>query len=458
MFRSYSAALACLVAGCTAEVGTTPTTVTPTQFKVRIENVAPYKQLKSGVFNVPVGKAGPGAIGPGDAFEVAFTAAKGQRLSFASMFGASNDWFIAPEAKGLALFDNGVAVTGDVTDRVFLWDVGTEVDEEPAVGPHTGPKQATSTDGPGANDPNATVRRLVNPIPLSNGGSFMAPTVAQMVKVTLTNRGSEFRLRIENVASDTTTLLTSEGPKPVRFSPGVFAVTTAGEPLFTDGQKDRGLGLELIAEMGNPADLGAAMKPLTGVATGNSPGVLVVHRERAPLFALGEQDRGLGLERIAEDGQAQGLGDMLKKLQGESLSKVAVFDTPVGKENPSALPPGSAYELTVSAVPGERLSFVTMFGWSNDWFFGTPESGVQLFDGDQPLYGPITGELKLYDLGSELSEEPGVGSHTGPQQAEPNSGPLDPDRRVREVSADQYAHFVSDHLQVTLEPVDGARR
>ncbi|HSB78660.1 MAG TPA: spondin domain-containing protein, partial [Candidatus Methylomirabilis sp.] len=70
----------------------------------------------SGVFNTPVGASGPGPIGPGGVFEFTISAAPASRLSFAMMFGQSNDLFYAPDAKGIALFDaNGRPRSGDIT-------------------------------------------------------------------------------------------------------------------------------------------------------------------------------------------------------------------------------------------------------------------------------------------------------------------------------------------------------
>src|SRR6186713_1728783 len=70
-------------------------------FTVRIENVAPWTVLKSGLASTKVVPA-PGPLSPGEAFEVTFTAGRGQRLSFAAMFGESNDWFFGPGPDGIA--------------------------------------------------------------------------------------------------------------------------------------------------------------------------------------------------------------------------------------------------------------------------------------------------------------------------------------------------------------------
>ncbi|KKL45544.1 hypothetical protein LCGC14_2354640, partial [marine sediment metagenome] len=54
------------------------------------------------------------------------------------MLAATNDVFFAPKDEGIALFDeNGNPISGDITDQVYLWDAGTEVNEEPAIGPNT---------------------------------------------------------------------------------------------------------------------------------------------------------------------------------------------------------------------------------------------------------------------------------------------------------------------------------
>src|SRR5689334_24400180 len=95
-----------------------------------------------GVFNTPVGAMAAGPIRPGDSYEFTVMAVPGMRLFMAQMFGQSNDWFYAPGANGIVLFDNkGNAVSGDITDQLYLWDAGTEKDEEIGIGPNQGPRQ-----------------------------------------------------------------------------------------------------------------------------------------------------------------------------------------------------------------------------------------------------------------------------------------------------------------------------
>jgi len=95
-----------------------------------------------GVFNTPVGAMTAGPIRPGDSYEFTVTAIPGMKLFMTEMFGQSNDWFYAPGPNGIALFDGkGNPIGGDVTDQLYLWDAGTEKDEEIGIGPNQGPRQ-----------------------------------------------------------------------------------------------------------------------------------------------------------------------------------------------------------------------------------------------------------------------------------------------------------------------------
>ena len=121
--------------------------------------------LKAGIFDTPVCTDTPGLLPSGKAvefggsyeFEVTATP-ETPYLSFATMLVQSNDLFIAPSENGIPLFDeNGKAVgVKDVTAELYLWDAGTEENEEPGAGPNQAPRQP----GPntGAADEVTTVR------------------------------------------------------------------------------------------------------------------------------------------------------------------------------------------------------------------------------------------------------------------------------------------------------------
>jgi hypothetical protein len=426
--------------------------VTPTTFTVRVENIAPWTVLKSGTFGTRTdGTAGP--IRPGEAYELAFTAGKGQKLSFVAMLGQSNDWFFGPGPDGIALYDaDGAPISGDVTSQLALWDAGTELDQEPGVGDATGPMQPSPEFG--AADADATVRMIGATKQLANGQTFAVPAVSSMIKATLTpGADRSFVLRLENV-STATTLHTSAGDSGVGISPIVWALHLAPGPFFTPGSADRAEGLEMVAESGNGAPLGASTRARTGWATPISPGVFAVHRDPEPLYALGLEDLALGLEPLAESGNVSvlvtALDDNAKLM---ALDAHGTFTMPDGATAAGPALPGHAFTYTVTAMPGDHLSFVSMFGMSNDWFFGTRPDGIALFDElGAPRTGDVTGDIALYDAGTELDQEPAIGADTGPQQQTPTDGRLDPVRLVREVPASTYGVPASTHLRVTLAP------
>ena len=112
-----------------------------------------------GVFNTPVGAMMAGPIRPGDAYEFTVTAAPGMKFFMTQMFGQSNDWFYAPGANGIALFEaKGNPISGDITDQFYLWNAGTEKDEEIGIGPNQGPRQK----GPNTGDDERGVVSRVN--------------------------------------------------------------------------------------------------------------------------------------------------------------------------------------------------------------------------------------------------------------------------------------------------------
>lgn len=422
----------------------------PTTFKVRIANIAPFTAIESGVYNTPVGAGAPGPILSGHAYEFTVHAGKGHHLSFASMFGASNDWFFGFAPEGLALYDDaGNPISGDVTSQVQLWNAGTEVDQEPGVGLDTGPKQEAPDQG--APDPDNHVRALSGTVTLSDGSTFTLPSIASMIQVTITPNPADrsFLVHIENV-STASTLLTSEGAKPVGISPGVYAVHGDPGVLFAEGQPDKGQGLELIAESGRVTSLQGALAPLTGVATPISPGVYAVHTGANPLFTAGMPDQGMGLEHLAEDGQTSDEQHALTADTGNQVS-TGIFNLPEGATAAGPVKPGGAFEFTVTAMPGDKLSFATMFGVSDDWIFAG--DGLPLFDATgKPISGDVTSEVAIWDLGTEKNELLAIGPDTGPNQSAPNTGPADPDNLVRLVPASEYDTPVSKHLQVTVTP------
>ena len=151
-----------------------------------------------------------------------------------------------------------------------------------------------------------------------------------------------------------------------------------------------------------------------------SPGLWVVHELEVRLYKEGVA-AGEALERQAEDGDPS---ELVKSLMAREHSGMqhGVFNTPVGASAPGPIGPGSAYEFTISAKPGMKLSMTMMFGQSNDWFYAPAARGISLFDNGKPISGDVTSKFFLYDAGTEKDEEIGIGSNQGPRQKAVNTG------------------------------------
>lgn len=129
------------------------------------------------VYNTPEGAEKPGPALPGSKFAFSVSAMPGDRLNFAAMVGQTNDIFIGPDEMGIELFDeNGKPMSGDVSDRVILWDTGTEANQWPGVGPDQAARQAAPNTG--AADPTKQVRKAED--------GYVYPTATEIVKVTIT--------------------------------------------------------------------------------------------------------------------------------------------------------------------------------------------------------------------------------------------------------------------------------
>lgn len=427
----------------TAPLGSPPAT---TSFRLKIENVGrAYPFLSSGVFDTPAGAAAPAPAGPGAHYTFRFTAWPGARLSFSTMFVPSNDFFFAPGDAGIALYDPlGNPISGDVTSELKLWDAGTEVNQKPGEGPDQVQRQAAPNTG--APDPDKTVRAA--PDTFGN-----LPSVASVIKLVITpGENHTFTVRLENVSSATTLAVTG-GTQAVPFSPGAWVVHSAPGALFTVGQPDRGKGLADLAEDGKPTTLAAALVADTGVTVPLAPGAWAVHTSSEALFSAGQRDRGIGLEALAEDGDPGALASALSSQAHVASS--GSFDTPVGSPMAGGAGPGKAYEVTLAAKPGDALSFATMFVASNDLFFAPNPGGIALFNGTTPVSGDVTAQVRLWDAGTEHNQEPGAGSNQPMRQAAPNTGPAEHGkvRRVEDVEDGFVYPAAPAIIRVTLTPL-----
>lgn len=445
---------AVILGACDDDDGTAPPVEPPapeaTTFEVTIDNVSrSYDFLGSGVFAIPDGADAPGPLHAGEDYHFDFAAAPGMYLSFATMFVHSNDYFYAPDGRGIALYDaDGTPVEGDLTDQIMLWDAGTEANQEPGSGVDQAPRQTGLDTGDA--DPDNTVRLVTDMF-----GNL--PEVADVIQVTLESMGGGvFHLHIKNV-SNATTLATADmmALPDVPLAPGVWVVHGEPDPLFTEGEADRGEGLEGLAEDGTAGELAEALTERTGLTSPIAPGVFAVHTGPGVLFDDGALASD-GLESLAEDGDPEMLASELAAVDGVASG---AFATPVGGADPAPAFPGESYSFTFDAIPGDYLSFATMLVQSNDLFYAPDERGVGLFDAaGEPISGDITDDIQLWDAGTEVNEAPGAGPDQAPRQTGPDTGADEEGGAVHEVDvmmSDDGFHYpeIADVIRVTIRPV-----
>lgn len=383
-----------------------------TQFQITLYNTVDL--LSNTVFNTLDGAsaAGPGP-NAGDSYTVTFKATPGTYLSFATMEAMSNDWFYAPDVEGIALYTgNGSPVTGDITGQVMLWDAGTE-EENPAAWATADPN-----DENGADDDNTAVR-------------LQQSDVTDRIEVTLSYANGQFSLKITNLAG--------AGNGTV-ITPGLAVVHALDYPLFEKGSADAGYGLKQIAEDGNPAVLYEFLSAkgtdgdnsplrLSSSHTPFAPGLAYVFPgdEMDPLFTQGEAVVAeSGLESLAEDGSA---ATAITYLTGLGYGAYAA-------DQMAPVHPGEVMTFTITATPGDKFSFATMFIQSNDWFFSFNNNGVELFNEDGTPKSGVDYSVQsyLYDAGTEEDEEIGSGVNQAPRQSGANTGAADDDTSIRRVT------------------------
>lgn len=335
---------------------------------ITIENiVTPKHFVESGSFKgVGSKEVKLPVILPGQSVNFKFSAGKGQALMFVTMYGKSKDWFFASQQPGIKLFDDkGKAMTGDVSSQIKLWDNGTKDDK-------TGKMES---------NPIAEVKDV-------------DPSKLMQVNLTYEEASSEFTMTIKNISGGTK----YETP----FSPGVWAVSTfdgkkllAEKPFFTPGQKSNP-EISDVAQMGNIDKLKAKVEANTGIITGLSPVLVVVYQgEKNPVFELEKKDSNMGLKELAQMGNTDKLKKSLMGMKGVKGVYIA-GNAPVG--------PGGKVMTSYKAEKDDKLTFITMFGFSNDWFYANEVSLSAITKGD------VTGKTALFDSGTGVDQFPGAGN------------------------------------------------
>jgi hypothetical protein len=381
------AAMPCLLLSCIKDVDHMPGNTVST---ITVENVLDSRPLvESGTFKNT--GASP-LVMPGESVSFQFSAAKGQALSFATMYGWSNDLFFAPENPGIHLYmDNGTPIEGDVSTQIKLWDNGSRINQKPGASVmHPGNAETTTKNIMEVNGMDA------------QGNTYAA--ASSLMKVKLHYEGnSRFTLTISNMSGGTS--------NPTPFSPGVWAISyiVGGNllnpnPLYIAGQPTAN-GLTKIAEMGDNTALGDYIKGQTGIFTPLSPILVIVYNGiESPIYKTGENDRGKGLKDIAQKGDATGLAAYLKTLKGvKEVYVLAAANSKVLLPKMGEVP-GSRVSQSLNIQKGDRIAIATMYGFSNDWFFASKDNGT-----DAAEKGDISASIGLYDDGTAINQFPGAG-------------------------------------------------
>lgn len=402
-----------------------------TVFNITISNVTNYLNVHTFTERLRTGDAptsGPLTLN-GDQYQISFKAVPGTKFSPVTMMGNSNDWFLAPEDfAGIDLFPNGQALDGvDIAQELILYDLGTEADNDPATFPPAG-----ANIGPADSN---TATRVVD----RNGrrGDFYMTAVLDYAAGTTTSAGT-FTLTITAVRTpDVAQPASSQNGFVV--TPGIVVLHALNNPLFTLGETDRGVGLEGIAEDGNPDALyewfketGSNGSPIRLASSLSvfSPGlVYAFNSEKDPLVLQGEINNPVnGLEELAEDGD-----------NTVALDYMTGLGLPVAASNETApIGPGADLTFTLEVPQGQdfKFGFATMFVQTNDWFLAYNNAGYPLFnENGSPVSGTGASEKSyLYDSGTEVDEAVGFGIYQAPRQSGPNQGPADDNTIIRRVS------------------------
>ncbi|WP_440135618.1 spondin domain-containing protein [Chitinophaga sancti] len=358
------------------------------QVTLTVENVLQSRPLvESGTFQ---GSGSPAVIQPGQSTTITFYAAKGEALSFATMYGASNDLFFAPANPGILVYDNmGNPIEGDVSDQVKLWDNGTRVNQKPGAGV-THPGVAESK--------NITEVTTLD----AEGNTYLA--ASKLVTASLKYNGnSSFTLTLKNTSGGTA----NETP----LSPGVWSISyiaggnlLAPNPLYQSG-KPTANGLTDIAEAGNNSTLATYIQSITGIFTPLSPILVVIYNGiDNPIYKTGQVDAGKGLMLLAQKGNADTLAAYLRTVKGVKAAYVLPAPSTTVLLPQISGAKGGMVSMQIDVTTGDRLAIATMYGFSNDWFFASAGNGV-----DAMQKGDISNTLQLFDDGTAVNQFPGAG-------------------------------------------------
>jgi len=413
-----------------------------TVFNVTISNVINYLNVHTFTERTETAtgaSAGRGPLNNADyQYQIEFQAVPGTKFTPVTMMGNSNDWFLAPEDfAGIDLFPGGQALTGDIAGELILFDLGVEADNLPANFPPAGANV-------GPLDPNPLARIVDRGG--RNGATYITAELTYEASADGLSAGT-FTFTIRPVAA----MLPDPSLDPSSdngfvATPGIVVLHTQPEPLFSLGTVDRSVGLEAIAEDGNPDELfawftetgtqGAPLR-LSSSLSVFSPGLIYAfNTETDPFFVQGEANNSEnGLEALAEDGN-----------NAMAVDFIAGLGLPVVASNEEVnIGPGEDLTFTIEVPQGQdyKFGFGTMLVETNDWFMSYNNVGFPLFDdAGVPVSGTDASiRAYLYDAGTEVDQAVGFGNYQAPRQSVDNEGPADANTTIRRVSELEDVQF-----------------
>jgi len=386
-------------------------------------------------FNTPVGASSPGRlVNIGDQYQVTFQAVPGTKFTPTTMMFNSNDWFLAPT--DLAGID--LWENGQALNGVDIADQLSLYDAgtEADNDPANFPPGGANV---GPEDPNNLVR-------LVEGRSTTASDYISAVLDYTPGNGTSAGTFTFTITAKTAAGMPFGQDNGFGITPGIVVLHALPEPLFTLGEPDRGVGLEEIAENGNASVLynwlteaGSTGAPLRLSSTLSvfSPGLVYAFNSTSdPLVLQGQVNpAGNGLEELAEDGNNAVAVDFINDL---GLPVAASTETtnqgPGGELN---------FSIDVPQGQGYKLGFSTMFVQTNDWFISYNNAGFPLWDENgTPVSGTgASTKSYLYDAGTEVDQAVGFGADQAPRQGGPDQGAIDGDNLVRRVGALEDVQF-----------------
>lgn len=386
--------------------------------------------------NDPTGSS-PGAppVAPQGQFQFTVSVPTSQsnaKLSFASMYVPSNDIFISTAKSGIELVSNSSPIGGNknVTNKVRVLDAGSEVNEQPGWGPNAAPSQGNPDDG-------EDQAGEVTPLDMVDDGFEYPDSPKDFITVKVeetSGQGAsslEFTVTIKNASSADGFYRTEAATaKPdgvtgaVWLTPGAWALHAASSnPIYATGAS-ASAGLESVAEAGKPG----------GTSSEDHSSLVDELRNKSNVVQAGRWGPG----DTTEDPN-----DPQEPAEGEAGAP------PIAKDG--------VFEFQVTAEPGQKLTFASMYVPSNDIFFAPKQSGIELFDDDDNARSAdVTSQIGVYDAGTEKNQKPGFGPLSAPLQENPGDG-IDEDGNVRSISNvdDGFSYTTgSDLLTVEVEPAN----